>query len=236
MNETKTLKRIHIFARIGKFLSMFLFVLCIIAGIFLLFAVAGLALGANSVSRIIETYVLPTVQKIDPAAITEIAGELPEEALDVIASVKDYITTFDFKTLMIYAALFFVVILCSVITKAILCKLSHSTFRRELENGTPFTFRTADDLRRIGILSLVLPLAVCLVQIILKSSFVAFMQLPIKAVSLITTVTVPLVQALLFILFSLLCRFGAERAASAAASADAPAAEAESCEAPEEAN
>ena len=62
---------------------------------------------------------------------------------------------------MVYTALGCAIITC--LSETILAKMAMNYFSRELADGTPFTFRGAKELKRLGLLTIFLPLGVAFV-------------------------------------------------------------------------
>lgn len=109
------------------------------------------------------------------------------------------------------AALVGWLILCA--GEAVLAKLAERYFRNELTAGTPFTLAGAGELRRLGILSLVLPAgcaaAACMVEGIVAGFSGGAQEI---AGDLWQDGGVGIALGVMFLALSLLCRYGAERA------------------------
>lgn len=105
----------------------------------------------------------------------------------------------------LYAAMAIGILFCAA--EAVLCKFAERYFKNELADGTPFTQRGAGELFRLGILTIVLPLAVVIVCAIGVS--VAQNILPeIAKVSTGDFASVGL--GVVMLILSLFCQYGAE--------------------------
>lgn len=157
----------------------------IISNIIFVCAIVGLCLSAAGILTLafgFEAFKLGDIT---------IRGLLPEEA-----SVSEG---------MLYAFLVQTIIGC--IAAIILTKFSIHYFKRELADGTPFTFDGAKELQRLGILGAVLPLAADM----LSSVLCAVLERTIPDVPApATDVFGYVVIGVALIVMSCLCRYGAE--------------------------
>ena len=109
---------------------------------------------------------------------------------------------------MMYAAVITVMILCA--SEAVLARFALSYFQRALSDGTPFTFGGAQELKRLGILTICLPLGA---QVVSEIVYAALTHGAAKIFSLRLSFGGSVLLGALFIAASLLCRLGAEQAA-----------------------
>lgn len=109
---------------------------------------------------------------------------------------------------MMYAAVITVMILCA--SEAVLARFALSYFQRALSDGTPFTFGGAQELKRLGILTICLPLGA---QVVSEIVYAALTHGAAKIFSLRLSFGGPVLLGALLIAASLLCRLGAEQAA-----------------------
>lgn len=91
--------------------------------------------------------------------------------------------------------------------EAVLAKFAEHYFKRELADGTPFTFAGAKEMQRLGILTICLPIGTQIVAEIVH----AVMEQTIQGVAPLqlnndSSVTL----GIMFIVLSLICRYGAE--------------------------
>lgn len=107
-----------------------------------------------------------------------------------------------------YAAIITAMILCA--GEAVLARFAQHYFQRALSDSTPFTLGGAQELKRLGILTICLPLGA---QIIAEIVYAALTHASASAVSLRLSCGSSVLLGALFIVSSLLCRLGAEQAA-----------------------
>lgn len=93
------------------------------------------------------------------------------------------------------------------LVECILCKFAYRYFDNELKAGTPFTEAGSEEIRRLGILTIVLPLAALIVQGIMFGIF--------KAVAPETSgsnmeITYSAGLGIMFIILSVIFKYGAE--------------------------
>ena len=104
-----------------------------------------------------------------------------------------------------YAAMAAGMILCA--GEAVLAKFAEHSFGRELADGTPFTFAGAKEMQRLGILTLCLPIGTQIVAEIVHAVMEQTMQ-GVAPLHLDNDGSVTL--GIMFIVMSLICRYGAE--------------------------
>lgn len=106
-----------------------------------------------------------------------------------------------------YAAIIVAMILCA--SEAVLARFALHYFQRALSDGTPFTFGGAQELKRLGILTICLPLGT---QVVSEIVYAALTHGAAKVFSLRLNFGGSVLLGALFIVMSLLCRLGAEQA------------------------
>lgn len=95
--------------------------------------------------------------------------------------------------------------------EAVLARFAESYFRNELNAGMPFTYAGAKELMRLGILTLAIPTGCAIAGKIVEGILVGFMEVEKTAVmDLYFDNASSIVLGVMFILISLLCRYGAE--------------------------
>ena len=115
---------------------------------------------------------------------------------------------FDIKS--ISAALAGWLIVCA--GEAVLAKFAEVYFKNELKAGTPFTLDGAGELQRLGILALAIPLGSSLLGSIAEGLAAGLLNTETAtAMELYVDNEASLVLGLMFLLGSLLCRYGAEQ-------------------------
>ena len=96
------------------------------------------------------------------------------------------------------------------IAEVILSQMAASYFRRELADGTPFTFRGARELKRLGLWAIFLPLGVGLISAVILS-VVAAQTTGIDSVNVRFSIESSSIGTGIFLLVvSVFCRHGAE--------------------------
>ena len=96
-------------------------------------------------------------------------------------------------------------VFCTV--EGILSKTAELYFKHELADGTPFTLRGANELKRLGVLTIVLPLAatiLCVIGVAIAESF----DPEITRISVDGFASVGL--GIMMLILSLFCRYGVE--------------------------
>ena len=106
----------------------------------------------------------------------------------------------------VYAAMAAGMILCA--GEAVLAKFAEHYFRRELADGTPFSLGGAKELRRLGILTICLPIGTQIAAEIVHAVLEQAMQ-GVAPLRLDNAGSVSL--GVMFIVLSLICRYGTEQ-------------------------
>ncbi len=101
----------------------------------------------------------------------------------------------------IYISMMVAIILC--LGEAILAKYSEHYFNRELIDGTPFNIDGANELKRIGILTICIPLVTQILTEIVNGIMKETSTLSLDCSGSI-------LLGLMFIVLSIVCRYGAE--------------------------
>lgn len=97
------------------------------------------------------------------------------------------------------------------IGEAVLAKFAEIYFKNELKAGTPFTFDSAKELTRLGILTAALPIGCAVLAEILQGIIAGFMDVEIAPSSEICIDNEgSVVLGIMLIVMSVLCRYGAE--------------------------
>lgn len=95
--------------------------------------------------------------------------------------------------------------------EAVLSKFAEICFKNELSAGTPFTFSGAKELMRLGILALAVPTGCAVLGGIVEGVIAGFMNVEkIAAADMYIDNSANLALGIMFIVISLLCRYGAE--------------------------
>ena len=105
----------------------------------------------------------------------------------------------------VYAAMAAGMILCA--GEAVLAKFAEHYFKRELADGTPFTFAGAKAMLRLGILTICLPIGTQIIAEIIHAVIEQAMQ-DVAPLRLDSVGSVAL--GVMFIVMSLICRYGAD--------------------------
>lgn len=111
-------------------------------------------------------------------------------------------------------------IIVAMITLAIemtICKKGADYFKHELKAGTPFTFDGAKELFRFGILNIVLA---CVESVVLGIVIAVFEDVTDKAFTMDFNGGLSVGFGLVIILFSLICKYGAEQAGDGTVAAE----------------
>ena len=105
----------------------------------------------------------------------------------------------------LYAAMAVGIVYCAA--EAVLCKYSETYFKNELADGTPFTQRGAKELKRLGIIVIVVSLCVgtvCAIGLaIAHRAYPEIAKLPLESIGSVGI-------GIMMLIASLLCRYGAE--------------------------
>ena len=95
--------------------------------------------------------------------------------------------------------------------EAVLAKFAETYFKNELKTETPFTMVGAKELLRLGILTLAIPTGCAVIGSIVEGMIAGFMKVEkAAAMDLCFDNEAGIVLGIMFILGSLLCRYGAE--------------------------
>lgn len=94
--------------------------------------------------------------------------------------------------------------------EAVLAKFAAKYFANELKAGTPFTNAGANELRRLGILTICLPLGSAIIAEITGGIIAGFMNININSLDEINYGGNTVALGIMFIVVSVICRFGAE--------------------------
>ena len=105
----------------------------------------------------------------------------------------------------IYTAMAVGLILCA--GEAVLAKFAECYFKHELADGTPFTFSGAEELKRLGILTICIPVGT---QIAAEIVYAVMNQIFQDAAPLRLDQSGSIGLGITFIIVSLICRHGAE--------------------------
>ena len=95
--------------------------------------------------------------------------------------------------------------------EAVLAKFAEGYFKNELTAGTPFTLAGAKEMLRLGILTLAIPTGCAVMGNIVEGIIVGFMKVEkAAAMELCFDNESSIALGIMFIVMSLLCRYGAE--------------------------
>ncbi len=95
--------------------------------------------------------------------------------------------------------------------EAVLAKFAEVYFKNELTAGTPFTLAGAKEMLRLGILTLAIPTGCAVMGSIVEGIIVGFMKVPkTAAMDMSFDNEQSIALGVMFIVISLLCRYGAE--------------------------
>lgn len=129
------------------------------------------------------------------------ALKLGSVTLKSILNIQDGVTTGT-----VYAAMAAGMILCA--GEAVLAKFAEHYFKRELADGTPFCLEGAKEMRRLGILTICIPLATQtiaeIVQTITAQNFQDVVPLELNSSGSVAL-------GIMFLVVSLICQYGAEQ-------------------------
>lgn len=141
----KSLKTVQTFAKIAKVVALILFILICIGAFFVLIS----ALLVGSFSSVLDTVIYNIEDYID-------VGRYNPELIEQVQPFFEngLISKFLYAVL---AIAFLSLTVCGVITM-----MAYVAFKREVNDGTPFTFRFAKDLNRLGWVKLSLKIGLAL--------------------------------------------------------------------------
>lgn len=130
------LSTIQTLSKIGKILSKIIFIICIVAICFCIAGIVGVRLGGDGL-----------IASLGSVNIYGITGDVSALTANVV-----------------YAA--FAAAIISVIGSAYVAKCAERYFKNELKAGTPFTFEGADEMKRLGIIAIIVPIVAAIVSAI----------------------------------------------------------------------
>jgi hypothetical protein len=174
----KTLKTLQTLSKVGKVLSTIVFVLCIVG-------CAGCIIG------IVCLAAFPNVPESFKLGDITIKGLVEKEA--------------EISIMTVYAAMAAGIVACA--GEAVLAKFAQRYFKNELAAGTPFTFKGAKELIRLGVLSICIPIGSFIVAAIVFAVFKAIAN-DVSDVEMHGSFSLGL--GIMLIIAGLLCRHGAE--------------------------
>ena len=178
--KTKSLETIQKLSKIGKVLSKIAFILSAVGFIGCIAGLISLKIGNGSFIRI--------------GGVT-LHALIPDE--------------YGYNIKSIGAALSGWLIVCA--GEAVLSKFAEVYFGNELRAGTPFTVDGARELKRLGILTLAVPTGSAVLGSIAEGIAAGFMKVEkLEAMDIYFDNEASIVLGIMFILGSLICRYGAE--------------------------
>lgn len=177
MEESKSLQTIQTLNKIGKVLSKIVFICCLVGAI-------GCIIGIVSVALMGADEVL----KIGGVSIHSLIEKEAEMSI-----VTMYVNMF--------------VGMATCFAEAVVSRMAHRYFSNELEAGTPFTFAGADELLRLGIIAIAVPLGTTIASAIGVGIVSAFFE-GVEKVELGNGVSLTL--GIMFIVMSVIFRYGSE--------------------------
>lgn len=177
----RSLKTIQKLSSLGSILSKIAFVLSVVGFCGCIAGLIGLRFGSDAVLKLGDIRLHGLI-----------ANEYGRAAESVAAALCDW------------------VFVCA--GKAVLAKFAECYFKNELRAETPFTLAGAKELQRLGILALAIPLGSSLLGSIAESLAAGLLNTETAtAAELYFDNEASLVLGLMFLLGSLLCRYGAEQ-------------------------
>ena len=178
--QTKTLKAIQILAKIGRILSIIAYVASMIGAITCAVCAGLFAIYGKDAISTAKD----NMNQIEDEQARQIL-----EKLDVPMLI----------TMMGIAA-----VLCAA--GCVVAHFAKKYFKHELEDGTPFTMRGAKELMRLGIIHICVNIGVSIVA----GAVWAIVQQSIEGLEDSNFEGVPIGLGIVFIIVSLICRYGAE--------------------------
>ena len=176
----KSLNTIQKLSKIGKTLSKIAFIFSVIGFCGCIVGLLNLNFGNGSLIKI--------------GGVT-LHGLIPEE--------------YGYNIKSITAMLSGWIIVCA--GEAVLAKFAEDYFKNELKAKTPFTLTGAKELRRLGILTLAVPTGCAVIGSIVEGIIVGFMKVEkAAAIDMYFDNEASIVLGIMFIIGSLLCRYGAK--------------------------
>lgn len=176
----KSLNTIQTLSKIGRILSRIAFILAVVGFCGCIAGVLSLSLGAGNLIKL--------------GGVT-LHGLIPEE--------------YGYNIKSIVAVLSGWVIVCA--GEAFVARFAESYFRNELKVGTPFTLAGAKELMRLGILTLAVPTGCSVVGSIVEGIVIGFMKTERDSTfDMHFDNGSSIALGVMFLVISLLCRYGAE--------------------------
>lgn len=176
----KTLNRIQTLSKIGRVLSKIVFIFSVIGFFGCIAGILGISFGTGSLIKL--------------GGVT-IHGIISENLGVDIKSVG--------------AMLSGMLIVCA--GEAVLAKYAEAYFKNELNAGSPFTLDGSKELMRLGILTIAVPLGCSVIGSIVEGIVLAIMNIEkSSAVDISFSCESSITLGIMFIIASLLCRYGAE--------------------------
>lgn len=185
----KSLKAIQTVSKIGKILSKIAFVFFIIGACCCVVGMLSLVVDSTGVIKMGGS----AVQGIKIYGVT-VHGLLSDR--------------FGLSSESIAATLFGWLIIC--IGQAVLSKFAEKYFMNELKAGTPFTLDGASELLRLGIMTIAVPIGCSVAAGIAEGIIASFSNAAKSDLDTSFDNESSVVLGVMFIIISLLCRYGAE--------------------------
>lgn len=185
----KSLKAIQTISKIGKILSKIAFVFFTIGACCCVVGMLSLVLDSTGVIKIGGS----AVQGIKIYGVT-VHGLLSDR--------------FGLSSESISAILFGWLIIC--IGQAVLSKFAEKYFVNELKAGTPFTLDGAGELLRLGIMTIAVPIGCSVAAGIAEGIIASFLSAAKSDLDTNFDNESSVILGVMFIIISLLCRYGAE--------------------------
>ncbi|MBR5949257.1 MAG: hypothetical protein IKZ82_11535, partial [Clostridia bacterium] len=151
MNDSKSLNTIMTLTKIAKVLSMIVFVFLIIGVVFSAIGCIMVPTLKNVIANVDWDEVTRNLDVSDMAAFKEVFGSFDP------VNISSWLTK----------ALICAIVVCAA--QAVVAFMAYRYFKRVIEAGTPFTFKGADELKVLGIVSLCVALGTSIVSSIIMS-------------------------------------------------------------------
>ncbi len=177
----KSLKNIQTLSKIGKILSKIAFIFSVIGFCGCIAGLLSLSLGNGSLIKIGDVTLHGWIR-----------NEYGYNIKSICATLSGWL------------------IVCA--GETVLAKFAECYFQNELKAETPFTFAGAKELMRLGILTFVLPTGCAILGSIVEGIMIGFMKVPkdTAMMDMYFDHASSIALGIMFILLSLLCRYGAE--------------------------
>ena len=181
----KSLKTVQTFAKIAKVVALILFICICIGAFFVLISALFVQPAASVMGDVINNFDgYVSMENVDPAV------------LDLI----EWLIDSGLITKAMYAGLAFAFLGLAV--SGVITMMAYVTFKREVNDGTPFTFRFAKDLNRLGWVKLCLTIGFTLF-----SSISAAMLVPGNSFKV--TFEFAEISGIIYIIIAAICKYGA---------------------------